>query len=131
MRKIPYQRVISAVAVLLATVITYYTNQGSGNGSQHTSNYPANGGGEFILTKHAKCRMGCRQIDLGEIHEVDQGGQVNTYKSNPKASPCPIVTKEKRSSQNQLIRVVIAECPSKRKIVTVIDLENKYNCKCR
>lgn len=86
---------------------------------------------DFILTKHAKCRMGCRHIDRGEISFVLDHGRVNLKKSEPHKKPCPIIVKEGKSERdNQTIRVVAAQCSHALKIVTVIDLDRNYNCHC-
>ncbi len=86
----------------------------------------------IVLTKHAKCRMQCRKITRAEIEEVLTQGRINSKKTDTSARPCPIQVKEKRVNQDQqLIRVVAAQCQNKTKIVTVIDLERNYNCSCK
>ncbi len=87
--------------------------------------------GQVHFTHHAKCRMGCRKIDREEVFDVLKNGQVNARKSDAQSKPCPTQSLEKRSRDQQLIRVVVANCPQTRKIITVIDLENKYQCNCR
>lgn len=37
----------------------------------------------LILTRHARCRMDCRHINVEEIKEIVQTGTVNTAKSGP------------------------------------------------
>ena len=85
----------------------------------------------YILTKHAKCRMQCRNIDEQDIDDILESGRKNKRKSDPYKKPCPVVALEgyaKKDSQH--IRVIAAKCSTKTKIVTVIDLEKKYNCHC-
>jgi len=87
---------------------------------------------ELIYTKHALCRMDCRKITKAEIDEVFNTGKLNPRKSDLQGKPCPTAAMEARTSKDQqLVRVVVANCPEARKVVTVIDLENKYNCHCK
>ncbi len=88
-------------------------------------------GKDFIYTKHARCRMGCRKIDKGEVAYVLENGKINQRKSNPSDRPCPTYSYEARSDDGQMIRAVIAECDRSVKLITVIDLENNYRCNCK
>ncbi|MEZ4287230.1 MAG: DUF4258 domain-containing protein [Polyangiales bacterium] len=85
---------------------------------------------DFSLTRHAQCRMSCRQIRKAEIEEVIAGGRINENKSDPNATPCPAVAYEGRTSDGQLARIVVGDCPARKKIITVIDLEHDYPCDC-
>ncbi len=88
-------------------------------------------GKKLIYTKHAKCRMGCRFIDKEEVGEVLANGRINHKKSNP-SDPrgCPIVALEATTHDGQLVRAIVADCDDVAKLVTVIDLKNKYKCHC-
>ena len=88
-------------------------------------------GKELILTKHARCRMDCRQIDAFEVNEILTYGQINQRKSQPDASPCPKYAIEGESRDGQTVRAVIADCDRNVKLVTVIDLDNHYKCSCK
>ena len=123
------RKVVSAVVLVAVAAFGKLYDGWSPNDSNQNTKHAQ--GSDFIITHHGKCRMNCRKIDLSEIEDVYNNGRVNARKSDQYAKPCPIVSKEKRSSDGQLIRVVMAECPNKLKVVTVIDLENKYKCKCR
>lgn len=85
-----------------------------------------------ILTKHARCRMGCRHIDASEIQEMLKNGVVNTRKSGQSKdeATCPTQAIEGKTHDNQTVRIVVAECDTKVKIVTVIDLKNEFKCTC-
>ncbi len=87
-------------------------------------------GKRLILTKHAKCRMDCREIDAFEVAEVLERGKINERKSDPYDKPCPTYSLESYTRDNQRVRSVIAECDDVVKLITVIDLDNKYNCTC-
>lgn len=91
---------------------------------------------KIVLTKHAKCRMDCRKIDMEEIKEIISKGQINSKKSELKKKPCPILATEGITSKDkQRVRVVFAACKEETKIITVIDLNQKVddpsckNCK--
>lgn len=88
-------------------------------------------GKKLILTKHARCRMGCRQIDAFEVNEILTHGRINQRKSQPDASPCPKYAIEGESRDGQTVRAVIADCDRSVKLVTVIDLDNHYKCSCK
>lgn len=88
-------------------------------------------GKKIILTKHAKCRMGCREIDAYEVGEILDNGRINQRKSSPNGKPCPTYSLEGQSRDGQRVRVVIADCRDIVKIITVIDLDNKYECSCK
>ncbi len=85
-----------------------------------------------ILTKHARCRMGCRHIDASEIQEMLTNGVVNAKKSGQSKDEktCPTQAIEGKTHDNQTVRIVVAECDTKAKIVTVIDLKNDFKCTC-
>lgn len=86
-----------------------------------------------VLTQHAKCRMGCRQIDASEIQEILDKGTINQRKSGQSKdeSTCPTIALEGRTHDAQTVRIIVAECSDKAKIVTVIDLKNEFKCDCK
>ncbi len=88
-------------------------------------------GKDMVLTKHAKCRMGCRFIDAYEVNEVLKNGKINKRKSNPNDKPCPTYSLESRTRDGQMVRAVVAECDNVVKLITVIDLDNHYKCHCK
>lgn len=88
-------------------------------------------GKKIILTKHAKCRMGCREIDAYEVGEILDSGRINQRKSSPDAKPCPTYSLEGQSRDGPTVRIVIADCRDVVKIITVIDLDNDYKCHCK
>jgi len=90
-------------------------------------------GSPVHITYHAKCRMNCRYIDAYEIQQVIDNNYINKRKSNPNASPgrCPTIAYEGRTKDDQLVRVILGDCANDPKIITVIDLENNYDCHCK
>ena len=99
--------------------------------SQITEDALSYEGQKVRLTKHARCRMDCRTIDLGEVQEILTNGQVNLRKTEPQGKPCPTKALEGRTQRDrQKLRIVVGTCEGDYRIVTVIDLENKYECTC-
>lgn len=81
-------------------------------------------------TKHARCRMDCREITQAEVQEVMKTGAINYRKSNVKANPCPTYAVEGYTSDRQHVRIVFAQCDQTTKVVTCIDLEKEWKCHC-
>ncbi len=91
-------------------------------------------GQSIKITHHARCRMGCREIEALEIQEIINKKQINPRKTNynPPAGKCPSIAYEGRTSRDQQkLRIILGECEDKPIIITVIDLENKYQCNCK
>ncbi len=82
-------------------------------------------------TKHAICRMDCRQVTRAEVEEILADGKVNAEKSNPNDHPCPTYALEGYSSEGQHLRIVFAPCDSQNaKVITCIDLDKDWTCHC-
>ncbi|WPQ62468.1 DUF4258 domain-containing protein [Chitinophaga sancti] len=84
----------------------------------------------LTYTKHARCRMDCRQITEREVAEILETGQINTEKSNPRDLPCPTYALEGYSDDGQHLRIVFAPCSGETKVVTCIDLDKEWQCDC-
>ena len=84
----------------------------------------------IIYTKHAKCRMDCRLIDVSEVQEILQKGEINYQKSDLRANPDPKYALEGRTHDGQHVRIVFAGSSRGTVVVTVIDLENEKHCNC-
>ena len=80
-------------------------------------------------TKHARCRMDCREIDESEVKEIIQHGEINYSKveedKKGKTYPLEGITHDK-----QHVRIVVAPHERELVIVTVIDLEKEWQCNC-
>ncbi len=84
---------------------------------------------KYYFTKHARCRMKCRHISQEEVKEIVQRAEVNYRKSELDAAEGPKYALEGiTSGDRQHVRIIVA--PKKRHltIVTVIDLENEWEC---
>lgn len=85
---------------------------------------------ELIYTKHAKCRMQCRQITKADIDEVMKEGVINFSKSDKRDRPCPTFALQDRTVDGQYLRVIFAQCDENTKVVTCYDLEKDFTCNC-
>ena len=88
--------------------------------------------GRLILTKHAKCRMGCRHITEKEIREVLERGSVNDRKSDPNAHPDAKYAVEGHTDEGQNLRIIVAAPPGGDAlvIVTCMELGVEWQCDC-
>ncbi len=84
----------------------------------------------LIYTKHARCRMSCREIDSAEIKEIMQKGIINLNKSHLRDQPCPTFALQGRTSMGESLRVVFAQCGDETKVVTCYNLEQDFACDC-
>ena len=85
----------------------------------------------LIFTKHARCRMACRQIDETEVREILEKGIINYSKSDPAARPDPKYALEGRTHDNQQVRIVFAPTDKGMVVITCIDLEREWKCDCK
>jgi hypothetical protein len=84
----------------------------------------------LILTKHAKCRMDCRNITEQEIKEIIHGGNVNYSKSSKGGKGDDTYAIEGYSTEQQHLRIVVAPESDGLVVVTCIDLDNDWSCNC-
>jgi len=84
---------------------------------------------EFYFTKHARCRMKCRHITQEEVKEIVQKAEVNYKKSELDAAQGPKYALEGVTSRdNQHVRIIVAPKQRHLTIVTVIDLDEEWDC---
>ena len=93
--------------------------------------------GRLILTKHVRCRMGCRHITEHEIREILERGEINYRKSDPNGHPDPKYALEGQTEEGQHLRVIFA-VPTGRAgvenslvVVTCIELGVEWKCDCK
>ncbi len=125
------------LAVLVVAAIFIRRCKGSGNQTNTitTDNVNRDRGLDrrvsFLeYTQHAKCRMDCRHITEDEIKYILQNGQINYRKSEAQGKPCPTYAVEGYSPEKQHLRIVFAQCNTKTKVVTCIDLDTEFECHC-
>jgi len=85
---------------------------------------------KLIFSKHAKCRMDCRNIDEAEVREILRTGKVNHKKiqSDKRGMTYPV---EGYTKDNQFVRIVFAPKGDGLVVVTVIDLGREWSCDCK
>ena len=109
------------VVIALCVILFWYKNKVNTN--EHSiQNYH-----ELILTKHAKCRMECRHINLEEIKEIIKTGKENYSKSQRGNHTIAL---EGYSTEGQHIRLVVAPENDNLVVVTCIDLDREWSCDC-
>jgi hypothetical protein len=82
-------------------------------------------------SKHAKCRMGCRDISDAEVMDILKNGRINYQKSDMRGSPDPKYAIEGNTRDGQEVRIVFANSPRGIVVVTVIDLGREWKCDCK
>lgn len=83
-------------------------------------------------SKHARCRMSCRDITESEIGEILKKGKINYKKSELDLQECnKKYVVEGYSKDNQHLRVVFAPCNNEVTVVTCIDLDKEWPCACK
>ena len=85
---------------------------------------------QLIYSRHARCRMDCRQIDESEVKEVLAKGDINTgrIEASEKGVSYPL---EGITRDGQHVRIVFApKGNGKMVVVTVIDLDTDFKCDC-
>ena len=85
---------------------------------------------KLIYTKHALCRMDCRQISRDDINEIMEKGIINLNKSNRRDRPCPTYALQGETRDGEKIRVVFAQCDRETKVVTCYNLQEDFECHC-
>lgn len=84
---------------------------------------------DYYFTKHARCRMKCRHITQEEVKEIVQKADVNYKKSELNAVQGPKYALEGYTSRdNQHVRIIVAPKQRHLTIVTVIDLDEEWEC---
>jgi Domain of unknown function (DUF4258) len=83
---------------------------------------------DLFFTKHARCRMQCRHITQEEIKEILQQGEINYRKSDLNAAQGPKYAVEGYSHEKQHIRCIFAPNTQHMTVVTVIDLDEDWEC---
>ena len=84
----------------------------------------------LILTKHAKCRMDCRDITEDEIKEILHDGNINYMKSDINNERGPTYALEGYSHDHQHLRVIFAPKQDEMVVVTCIDIDKEWHCDC-
>lgn len=84
----------------------------------------------IIYTKHALCRMDCRNIDRQEIADIIKNGEINFKKTDVNDKPCPTYALQGYASSGEHLRVIFAQCDEVTKVITCYNLEEDFACHC-
>lgn len=85
---------------------------------------------KLYFTKHAKCRMQCRQISQQEVKDILAHGEINYNKTNLDDPRGPTYALEGYTNDRQHVRIIFAPKQDHLTVVTVIDLEVEHMCNC-
>ncbi|HEX8333541.1 MAG TPA: DUF4258 domain-containing protein, partial [Segetibacter sp.] len=85
---------------------------------------------KFYFTKHARCRMKCRQITQQEVKEILVEGEINYSKSKLDDPQGPTYALEGMTDDRQHVRIIFAPKQQHMSVVTVIDLDVEHQCDC-
>ncbi|HNR18717.1 MAG TPA: DUF4258 domain-containing protein [Bacteroidia bacterium] len=90
---------------------------------------------KLVYTKHARCRMDCREISEAEVEFILSSGTINTEKSkeadDEATGKCPTYALEGNTKDGQHVRIVYGACDKITKVITAIDLGEDHTCNCR
>lgn len=84
----------------------------------------------LFFTKHARCRMKCRHITQQEVKEILINGEINYNKIDLQAVRGPKYAVEGITHDGQHVRIIFAPNTQYISVVTVIDLEEDFQCTC-
>ncbi|MBC7851243.1 MAG: DUF4258 domain-containing protein [Chitinophagaceae bacterium] len=122
-------RIIVLVTLIALGIVFFSRNQQRNEPGPDEDAFERNES-RLIYTRHARCRMACRQIDESEVQDILVNGKLNRSKSEPNDKPDPKYALEGTTRDGQQVRIVFA--PSKKGIavITVIDLKREWSCDC-
>ena len=85
---------------------------------------------QLYYTKHALCRMDCRQISKEDIDEIMKKGIINFNKSDRYDRPCPTFALQGQTSDGEKLRIIFAQCREETKVITCYNLQEDFECNC-
>ncbi|MEJ7627547.1 MAG: DUF4258 domain-containing protein [Ferruginibacter sp.] len=131
------KKYIWIIVLLAVLVLLFYFNKTQNNGSITNDNKYGEDPfdrsiSNIVYSKHAQCRMLCRNIDEYEVKEIIQKGKVryDKIRSSKSSKRDPLYPLEGITSDGQKVMVVVASHHNKIYIITVIDLDKEWQCNC-
>ena len=109
---------------------SFKTANHSSQTTQPTSSGLDRNSPHLILTKHAKCRMECRDITEDEIKEILHDGNINYNKSDLNNERGATYAVEGYSHDHQHLRIIFAPKKDELVVVTCIDIDKEWHCDC-
>ena len=125
-----YRLIILGVIILSLFISrTFFSNDHAGKVTPLPNTFNRNID-HLTLTKHAKCRMECRDVTLEEVKEILHDGNINYMKSDLKGERGATYALEGYSHERQHLRIVFAPKQNEMVVVTCIDLDKDWQCDC-
>jgi hypothetical protein len=129
-----YTLIIVLVVIALSLVRIIYpllkNHRNSAQTDQEVTSFISRNIDHLVLSKHAKCRMDCRDITEQEIKEILQKGNINYNKSELDDKRGPSYALEGFSHEQQHLRIIVAPKKKELVVVTCIDLDKEWQCDC-
>lgn len=123
------------VGIIVFGVKTWKNNSGQNAGLTITDAEGDWRHHKLIYTKHARCRMDCREISEEEVEYILTAGTVNEAKSKEASDEatgnCDSYALEGKTNDGQHVRIVYGACDKITKVITAIDLDEDHKCNCR
>ncbi|MEO8860397.1 MAG: DUF4258 domain-containing protein [Ginsengibacter sp.] len=119
----------TTILLLIAIIAIWYFRNNNFNKASSAENLFRDTS-HLILTRHVKCRMDCRHIDIEEIKEIIIDGNVNYSKSGKGSKGDDTYALEGLSNEHQHLRVVVAPESDGLVVITCIDLDKEWPCNC-
>lgn len=132
------KKMVSTLLIIVFAIVFILIGRKTGQQSKAPAQPEQSTGSQSVIapdaplhyTKHARCRMQCRDITEAEIREVLQEGHINYQKSDLQDRPCPTYAIEDQVADGQNLRIVFGLCGREVKVITCIDLEQDHDCAC-
>jgi Domain of unknown function (DUF4258) len=123
--------IILLVVIVVFALLKFYANYKKYNRDRPQTEQTFNRKtGHLILTRHARCRMQCRDISEQEINEILRDGEIDYNKSELNEARGPRYALEGYSHEHQHLRVIFAPENDDIVVVTCIDLDKEWPCSC-
>jgi len=118
------------VLLLLIAVCFAGCNPRGGNKASDNSGGLNRNPTHIRYSKHARCRMDCRNITQNEIVDLIHRGYINYKKCNLTGDECHKRYAIEGYEQNAKLRIIVAECGNEATVITCIDLDHDWPCTC-
>jgi hypothetical protein len=121
--------IILLLCILVFGLLRFYVQYKKSNHDTYQSGQTFNrNAGHLVLTKHAQCRMQCREINEEEIKEILHDGNINYNESNLNEPRGPRFALEGYSHDHQHLRVIFVPEKDAIIVITCIDLDKEWPC---
>ena len=128
---------LSAILLVFLVLFLLLRNYYSGsevpsdrNADTGSASGPARDPSRLSYSKHARCRMECRNIDKDEVEEILTTCSINFAKSDTGSTGDPRYALEGITSDKQRVRIVVAAAEHATVLVSCIDLDRDWPCRC-